>query len=202
MSNDLKSVDGLVRIENVPKSEMQNQCMEMTHAVYPHSKIYGDFCPIQTYIDCPPEKAFEYLSGTESLLEWTYSLRDMKPTDEDGLYEFVDAIGGETKCYCKTISHKEAMTVDYHCSWDQGKELWMIYLMRVIPAELVLNKPGCVVTWINCKHPYYDENPFPEAAPENRKVWVGDGWSMFYAGHTIELMNLKAILEHRYGSKR
>jgi hypothetical protein len=27
---------------------------------------------------------------------------------------------------------------------------------------------------------------------------VGDYWDLFYAGHTLELNNLKAILEHRH----
>ena len=74
----------------------------------------------------------------------------------------------------------------------------MIYLMRVVPAELVFNKPGCVILWTNCRHPFYDRNPFPESAPAGRKIWVGDMWPFFYAGHKIELLNLKAILEHRH----
>jgi hypothetical protein len=90
------------------------------------------------------------------------------------------------------------MTVDYHCAWDQGDKLWMIYLMRVIPAQLVLNRSGSVVLWTNCGHPYYDENPHPEMAPPDRKVWVGDLWPFFYAGHHVELQNLKHILEHRH----
>ena len=56
-----------------------------------------------------------------------------------------DKIGGATKIFTRVVSHPGAMTVDYHCAWDQGDKLWMIYLMRVIPAQLVLNKPGSVV---------------------------------------------------------
>ena len=90
------------------------------------------------------------------------------------------------------------MTVDYHCAWDQADKLWMIYLMRVVPAEMVLNKPGSVVLWTNCHHPFYDKNPRPETAPKDRKVWVGDLWPFFYAGHDVEMENLKHILEHRH----
>jgi hypothetical protein len=64
--------------------------------------------------------------------------------------------------------------VDYHCAWDQGKHLWMVYLMRVIGAQTVLDKPGSVVLWTNCRHPFYDHNPYPQAAPPQRPVWVGD----------------------------
>lgn len=197
-SLNVNEVEGLVRVEGVPRADMQDLCMEMTHSVYPHKAVYGDFCPIQAHVDCPPEQAFRYLSKTECLLEWTYSLRDMVQMPEKDLFEFTDAIGGTTKCYARTVAHEGAMTVDYHCAWDQPDHLWMIYLMRVVPAELVFDKPGCVITWINCRHPFYDDNPFPDRAPDGRKVWVGDGWPFFYAGHTVELENLKRILEYRH----
>ena len=76
----------------------------------------------------------------------------------------------------------------------------MIYLMRVIDAQVVFNKPGSVVLWTNCKHPFYDQNPFEDTAPEDRGVWVGDLWPFFYAGHHVEMQNLKAILEHRHAN--
>lgn len=195
---DISTIPGLIRTENVELDEMQEMCMEMTHAVYPHDKIYGQFCSIEEYIDCPPEVVFDYLADTKNLGEWTYSTRDMKKTDCHNTMVFNDAIGGITDCYCKTIANKDAMTVDYHCAWDQGDHLWMIYLIRVIPAQLVFNKPGSVVLWTNCHHPFYDHNPFPEKAPKEREGWVGDAWNMFYAGHTIEMQNLKKILEFRY----
>jgi len=74
----------------------------------------------------------------------------------------------------------------------------MIYLMRVVDAQLVLDKPGSVVLWTNCHHPFYDKNPYPETAPPQRPVWVGDFWDMFGAGHLLELKNLKAIAEYRH----
>ena len=191
---------GVRRIENCSKEEMTGLAMEMTHAVYPHDQICGQYCTIQSHIDCPPEKAFEYLSDVYSLQEWTFSMRDFSPTHDQGLVAAIDRIGGETTIYTRTIANREAMTVDYHCAWDQGEKLWMIYLMRVVPAELTLNKPGCVVLWTNCRHPFYDENPYPEKAPTSRKVWVGDMWPFFYAGHQIELENLKHILEYRHAN--
>ncbi len=197
---DLDQVPNLIRIESNDKNEMQERCMEMTHAMYPHDKIYGEFCTIQTYVNCPADMAFEYLAQTQFLEEWTFSLRDLMPTETKDVYEFTDKIGGKTKCFCKTVSNREAMTVDYHCAWDQGENLWMVYLMRVIPAPLVLDKPGCVVLWTNCHHPFYDKNPYPDQAPKDRQVWVGDGWPMFYAGHSIELDNLKHILEYRHAN--
>ena len=45
--------------------------MEMTHAVYPHDHVYGQYCTVQDYVNCPPEKAFEYLADVYTLHEWT-----------------------------------------------------------------------------------------------------------------------------------
>jgi hypothetical protein len=196
-SIEIDRLPGVNRIENCTKEKMTSLAMEMTHAVYPHDQIYGQYCSVQGFVDCPPEKAFEYLADIHTLQEWTYSLRDFATTD-DGMVIATDRIGGETKIYVKVVANRQAMTVDYHCAWDQGEHLWMIYLMRVVPAELVLGRPGCVIFWSNCRHPHYDRNPFPEKAPTKRKVWVGDMWPFFYAGHQIELDNLKQILEFRH----
>lgn len=203
MQTDLAAIDQLPsvhRIENCSKDQMTSLAMEMTHAVYPHDEVYGQFCTVQDYVDCPPEKAFEYLADVYTLGEWTYSLRDLVPTEDDGLILATDKIGGATKIYTQIVTNRQAMTVDYHCAWDQGEQLWMIYLMRVVPAQLVLGRPGCVITWTNCRHPNYDCNPYPEKAPPGRRVWVGDMWPFFFAGHRIELDNLKAILEYRHAN--
>ncbi len=200
MSADEKqmaAIEGLTRVESTAKEEMVGILAELTHAVYPHEDLYGEFCSIQSYIDCPPEKVFQYMADTRSLEEWTFSVRDFQPADEKDLYVGVDKIGERTKIYCKAVSNREALTVDYHCAWDQGEHLWMIYLNRIVSAELVLNKPGSVVFWQNCRHPFYNNNPFKDKAP-NGRPWVGDFWDMFYAGHMVELKNLKTILEHRH----
>ncbi len=201
MTTPLDKIDSLVRVENFALDELQFEIMERTHSVYSHDDIYGQFCPIQIYIDCPPELAFEYLSDVTNLAEWTYSTRDYEKVDDNGLYCGYDAVGGSTtKIFAKAISNLEALTVDYHCAWDQGDELWMIYLNRIVPAETVLGKPGCVIFWQNCKHPYYEKNPFPELAPKGRP-WVGEMWDYFYAGHTVEFENLKKILEYKARSE-
>jgi hypothetical protein len=203
MQSEMAAIDQLPavhRIENCSKEMMTNLAMEMTHAVYPHDEVYGQYCSIQDYIDCPPDKAFEYLADVYTLQEWTYSLRDFAATGDDGMVIATDRIGGGTKIYIRVMANRDAMTVDYHCAWDQGEQLWMIYLMRVVPADLVLDLPGCVVLWTNCRHPHYERNPFPQTAPPGRKIWVGDMWPFFYAGHKIELTNLKYILEYRHAN--
>jgi hypothetical protein len=195
----LAKVPGLKRFENMSKEAFQAELMDLTHSVYPHDEVYGQYCTVEEYINCPPEKVFEYMAQTRSLEEWSYSVRGLEPSEVPGVEVGYDRIGGKTKIYCKTLANREALTVDYHCAWDQGEKLWMIYLNRIVPAELVLGKPGSVVLWTNCRHPYYAKNPRPELMPD-RPVWVGDFWDWFYAGHWVELSNLKAILEYRHAN--
>lgn len=196
---DVSDIPGLRRIEITDKHEMGGLMADITHAVYPHKEVYGQFCPIQSYINCPPEKVFEYMSNPHCLREWTYSMRDFEAVDDKGLFRGKDKIGKNTDIYFKVNANKEGLLVDYHCAWDQGDHLWMIYLNRIVPAETVLNKPGSVVFWQNCYHPNYESNPFPHLSPSGRP-WVGDFWDFFYAGHTVELENLKAILEYRHAN--
>ncbi|MGW5074438.1 SRPBCC family protein [Rhodococcus sp. NPDC004095] len=187
------------RIENTPAEEAHPMIAEMMHAVYPHEQIYGDYCSLQGYVDAPPGQVYDYLAHTRSLEEWTFSLRGFARIGGDGLWRGKDLLGsGDTDIYTRTHVCPEAMTVDYHCAWDQGEHLWMIYLMRVVDAQLVLDKAGSVVLWTNCHHPFYDRNPFPEKALEGRTAWVGDYWDVFYPGHQLELDNLTRICEYRH----
>lgn len=193
----LSGIPGLIRCEEFNREALGELITEMTHTVYPHDQIYGRFCTVHAHIDCPPEKVFAYMANPYSLLEWTYSVRELHPTPGGGdLLVGVDA--ARTPLYCRTVSCAQAGTVDYHCAWDQGDELWMIYLNRIVPAQAVLERPGSVVIWTNCRHPYYDGNPFPALNPDPKRAWVGEWWPLFFAGHTIELANLKVILEHRH----
>jgi hypothetical protein len=193
--SSLRGVPNLVRCEEFDREALGERITEMTHTVYRHEQVFGPFITIHEYVDCPPEEVFAYMANPYSLLEWTYSVRDLRPTGTPGLLVGVDS--GQTPIYCRTVANGEARTVDYHCAWDQGDELWMIYLNRIVPAEAVLKKRGSVVIWTNCQHPYYAKNPFPDLCADPKRDWVGDWWPLFYAGHTIELANLKNILEHR-----
>lgn len=196
MLNDLAYIPSLNRIETVSLADMEDEVAEMTHTVYPHEQLYAQYCPVQSYINCPPDLVYEYMSHAPSLEEWTYSLRNWQPL-EHGLWVAEDRLGTNTKIYCRVEANEAARVVDYHCAWDQGEELWMIYLNRIVDAKQVFNREGSVVFWQNCRHPYYDDNPFPELAPPGRP-WVGDFWDLFPAGHMIELLNLKQICEYRY----
>ena len=54
----LLDIDGLWRNETVSKAALGAHAMELTHAVYPHNQLYGQYCPIQEYIKCPPSDLF------------------------------------------------------------------------------------------------------------------------------------------------
>ncbi|WLP90932.1 hypothetical protein [Gordonia sp. NB41Y] len=192
------TLDGVIRAETHTRAEMTPTVIDMMRSVYPHERVYGSYCPVQGYVDAPPRELYEWLADTRSLEEWTYSTRYLRPTGTPDLWMGRDRLSTDTEFYVRTVANPDAMTVDYHCAWDQGEHLWMIYLMRVVDAQLVLNKPGSVVLWNNCRHPFYDANPYPKIAPEGREEWVGDLWDMFAAGHQIELDNLTAIAEHRH----
>lgn len=194
----LAGIPGLTRIENTGLEQLTARCAELTRPLYPHGEVYGTYCTIQEYVDCPPAQTYEYLRQGNHLEEWTFSLRNFAPSGTPGLWVGDDRLEEQTKIFCRVETNAEAMTVDFHCSWDQGDELWMVYLMRVLPARSVLGRPGSVITWTNCRHPYYDANPHPGLAPRAGRPWVGDYWDLFYAGHTLEMGNLKAILEHRH----
>jgi hypothetical protein len=198
---ELARIPGLIRVETSPMDEVFAKVDRDTLDSYPAEQVYGEYCTLHDYIDCPPRELYHYLADIRSLEEYTLSVRDLKPTDEEGLWVGVDAVGSATtKIYAKVEANPDAMTVDYHCAWDQGKELWMVYLYRVVDAEVVFGRPGSVLLWTNCHHPYYTKNPYPELAPAPDRMWVGDFWHQFYAGHKLELDNLKAILEYRHAN--
>jgi hypothetical protein len=197
----IDAIEGLTRIETTPFAELAPLVISMTKESYSHDEVYGAYCCVQSFIDAPPEFVFDYMAPVEHLADWTYSLREFEPGEQPGLMVARDTIGPDTRIWCKSVVNRDALTVDYHCAWDQGNHLWMIYLNRIVDAQLVLNRPGSVVFWQNCRHPFYDANPFPETAPPERPMWVGDIWPAFYAGHSLELENLKRIVEHRYAEE-
>ena len=82
-SSTLADIPGLMRIENTGKEELTAHCMELTHAVYPHHQVYGQYCTIHEYVDCPPEQAYDYLRQGHHLEEWTSGQRGGGKVPED-----------------------------------------------------------------------------------------------------------------------
>ncbi|MEU7106185.1 hypothetical protein ABZ951_14165 [Streptomyces sp. NPDC046215] len=206
-NSDLLELD-LVWNENTGQDEMMKLMEGMTKESYSHEEIFGQYCPLSEHIDVPYDIVFEYCANARSLEEWTYSIRNMKHLG-GGLYRADEMIQPNTDIYIRSDAQKgpEQGLVVYPCAWDQGQELWMRYYLTIIDSAKVFNKPGTVVLWSNCKHPYYDRatTDVPDYIAKGRartdRVWVGDIWPMFHAGHSIEMGNLKKILEHRFGSE-
>ena len=192
-------IDGVMRIETSPREKATPVIMEMMRSVYPHDEVFGRVLhgqrlhrlPARRTLRVPCRHPLAWRSGP------TACAGSRPPTSRGCGWPTTDWVRRPT-IYTRTVANPQARTVDYHCAWDQGKHLWMIYLMRVIDAQVVLDKPGSVVLWTNCHHPFYDDNPYPESAPPERPVWVGDFWDMFGAGHELEMKNLKAIAEYRH----
>lgn len=208
LTNGIKveKISGLFRSEEHPASESMQYFIERSKKQYSYEEVFGDYCTVHIYIDCPRDFAFQYAANPYSLEEWTYTLRDLSPAKE-GLLVGREALAPNTKIYVKTESHFESGTVDYLCAWDQGEELWMRYYCRFVDAAPTFGRPGCVLLWTNCRHPYYlRESPIkPQHIAESQgrkdRPWVGDVWNLFQAGHMVEAENMKRILEVRFKNR-
>lgn len=206
-----RKVPGLYVCEDVTQKQLEQKFASMTFETYPHADIFGKYCHLGEYIHCPLKMAFEYAANGYSLEEWTFSLRNMKYVGGN-VYKGEEHLGkmsgnGITDIYIETSCYPDSGVVDYVCAWDQGDELWMRYYFRFIDAMPTIKKPGTIVLWTNCKHPYYDRavKNVPEYIQKgrdctDRPYWVGDIWDQFDAIHKIEVNNLKRILEFRYAN--
>jgi len=207
VTNEIPSrkIPGLYTCEDHDIPDVSAKLKEMTKDTYPHEDIFGSYCHLGEYIDCPVDMAFEYAANVYSLEEWTFSLRQFKHIG-GGLYKGIEYLAKDTPIYIRAEAYPDSRVVDYPCAWDQGEELWMRYYFRFIDAMPTLRKPGTVMLWTNCKHPYYDRNVtnVPDYISSGRdrtdRKWVGDIWKYFDAIHRIEAMNLKAILEYRFAN--
>ena len=57
-------IEGVTRIETSPREKATPIIMEMMRSVYPHDQVFGEFCTVNGYIDCPPDELFDYLADT------------------------------------------------------------------------------------------------------------------------------------------
>lgn len=213
-SDDLKSIPGLIKVENTSLEKLQEMTAALMKESYPHNDIYGKFCFLGEHINVPYEVAFEYAANVHSLPQWTLSLRNLTHLG-GGLYRGTEAIEStdpnhpNTEIFIRADSMKgpDHGLILYPCAWDQGHELWMRYYFILMDSQKTLNKPGTVVLWINCRHPYYDRTStnLPRHIEEGQaradRQWVGDLWDAFYPLHVFEMNNLKRILEYRFQAR-
>jgi hypothetical protein len=204
---DLSTFSGLVRCENTSMEDCYKIMLDLTKDLYPHEEIFGEYCSLGQYVDVPFDVLVDYAADVRSLQEWTFSIRDLRHVG-GGLYRGREAIQPNTEIFIRaeTLRGPELATVVYPCAWDQGYELWMRYYLTYIDATRTLRRPGTVILWTNCKHPYYDRSvtDVPDYIAEGRartdRYWVGDIWPNFDAIHRIEIRNLKIIAENRFAT--
>lgn len=198
-----RNIPGLYSCEVYGIPEIAGKLQEMTRETYPHETIFGSYCHIGEYIKCPVDMAFEYAANIYSLEEWTFSLRQFRHIG-GGLYKGLEFLARETPIFIRAEAYPDSRVVDYPCAWDQAEELWMRYYFRFIDSMPTIRKPGTIMLWTNCKHPYYDRGitDVPGYITDGRgrtdRKWVGDIWPYFDAIHRIEANNLKTILEYRF----
>ena len=49
-------IDGVTRIETHPREKATPIIMEQMRSVYPHDQVFGEYCTVNDYIDCPPDE--------------------------------------------------------------------------------------------------------------------------------------------------
>lgn len=214
-TTDPCAVPGVVRTENTSQRELHALCEKLMKTTYSYDEVHGGaYCFVGEFIAAPYEMVFEYCADIRSLAEWTLSIRNLRHLG-GGLYRGTDAISAsdptqpQTEIFIRADVMKgpEHGVIFYPCAWDQGDELWMRYYFLFTDAQKTIAKPGTIVLWTNCKHPYYDRDvtdvpPYiAEGRARDDRPWVGDLWELFYPLHRIELDNLKRLIEHRHAAR-
>jgi len=198
-----KDIPDLYTSEDYGLDELKAKLRELTKPSYSQEEVFGQYCHTAEYVRCPVDMAFEYAANVYCLEEFTFSLRNFHYIG-GGIYKGSEALAKDTFIWMRVDAYPDSRVVDHLCAWDQGEELWMRYHFRFLDAMPALRRPGTIVLWSNCKHPYYDRKVtdvpsyISEARARTDRVWVGDIWPAFYAIHNIEAANFKKILEHRF----
>jgi hypothetical protein len=202
---------GVVRAEALAAAALDGLCSEGLRPAYAHEEIYGPYCFVADHIAAPYDDVFDYCANALSLAEWTVNIRALVPLGRglfrgQMVFSAEDAAAPSTAIFIRADALRGADfgTICYPCAWDQGDDLWMRYYFVFADASKALGKPGTVVLWANCKHPYYDRGSagVPAYVSDGRartdRPWAGDGWPFFSSLHRLELRNLKTILERRF----
>ncbi len=162
--------DDLTRIEDVSNDEMNEQLVEMTHAVYPHKRRFGDAFTLEKALPLSADQVFQFLAQADNLPLWSSSLRlvdeaaiekaavvpRLPATDEDetGQQErpllFTDHYSGE--CFRLEISAYPASgVIDLHWFHAEGDDAQLCIFsdaIRILNAQQPLNSQGCILLWV------------------------------------------------------
>lgn len=124
----LENIEGLVRVENLENDDMNDLCIELTHSVYKHEEIYGNFFTLEKYIDVDTDAAFNYLSDKNNIAEWSYGIREAELLN------------------CTAKINQQTKVVDLFWTDSEGNQV-IQDMLRLLAAQQPLQKNGVVLLW-------------------------------------------------------
>ena len=57
----IETIEGVVRIETSTLERTAPIFMAEMRSLYPHDEVFGQYCTVNAYVDCPPDELFEYM---------------------------------------------------------------------------------------------------------------------------------------------
>lgn len=182
----------LVRIERFSVQQM------MEDHILPHVGLSSDvqklcegFIPTMTVFEgVPIEDAFDYLARTETLGDWTLSLRNIRPFRGD-VFVGDEEASPTGKVYVRTVADRRSHAVGWDCGHQDADDLWILYRGMLVDAEPAFGRAGTACFWTNFVHERTKSDPV-----------YARGFEMMFAVHRLEMSNLKHILEFVYGASR
>ncbi len=180
---------GIVSVDTMNPHQLRQKILDGYSPEIPWEQAYGEFTDVPAYIPgITVEQAWDYISDTYKLMEWTMSVRNMQPMSPlNGVTRYIAEErlppGGNT--YFLEIKHPETYTIDWWVG-HSPEDIWMHYYFRVLDAQEFAGKPGVLLTWVNFGHANFDRDPYLHQA-----------WLMMEIAHGIERDNLVKILQWR-----
>ena len=56
-SGSTDPIDKVVRIETSPLEQTAPMFMAKMRSAYPHEDVFGQYCTVNDYVDCPPDRS-------------------------------------------------------------------------------------------------------------------------------------------------
>lgn len=154
---------------------------------YAHEELFSDFIPSMAVFEgVPIEGAFEFLSKTENLGRWTMTMRNIRLLKGD-IYAADEDASPTGKVFVRTTADAKAKTIGWDCSHSDPDDLWMLYRGLLVDAGPALGRKGTAFMWSNFMHERVKKDPM-----------LSMGFRAMFSAHSIEIGNLKMILEDMY----
>lgn len=188
---EIELQEKLIRVDRYSIAELfERFIVPGAKPAYQAKELFADFIPCWAMFEgVSYDDAFEYLSVTENLQEWTLSVRNLHHL-RDGIWAGEDHAAPGGKVFVRTHADKAARTIGWDCSHADPDDLWLWYRGLLIDGQGALGRPGTGFIWSNFVHERV------KASPEYTA-----GFAYLFSAHSLEIRNLKAIVEHKFGRK-